>query len=153
MRAQTLEPIRRKEAWRPLSVVLLREDTYIVDFGQNLAGFAALRLPARTQPGQEITISYAELLKEDGDLFTEPLRHARPEDTYVCSGLEEERPVWEPDFTYHGFRYARITGYAQPLTPEDVTAYSVYTDIEKPPQLFYLRKCARQPDSQERGVL
>ena len=52
MRAQTLEPIRRKEAWHPLSVVLLREDTYIVDFGQNLAGFAALRLPARTQPGQ-----------------------------------------------------------------------------------------------------
>lgn len=136
MRAQTLESIRRKEAWRPLSVVLLREDTYIVDFGQNLAGFAALRLPARAQPGQEITISYAELLKEDGDLFTEPLRQAKAADTYFCSGLETGRPVWEPDFTYHGFRYARITGYAQPLTPEDVTAYSVYTDIEKPHSYF-----------------
>ncbi len=136
MCAQSLEPIRRKESWRPLSVLLLREDTYLVDFGQNMAGFAALRLPERTRPGQEITISYAELLKEDGDLFTEPLRQAKAADTYFCSGLETGRPVWEPDFTYHGFRYARITGYAEPLTPEDVTAYSVYTDIEKPHSYF-----------------
>ena len=57
MRAQTLEPIRRKKHGIRFPSFLLREDTYIVDFGQNLAGFAALRLPARRQPGQEITIS------------------------------------------------------------------------------------------------
>lgn len=136
MRLQTLEPIRRKETYSPLSVLPIAEDTYIVDFGQNIAGFAALRLPSQTDPGQKITVAYAELLKEDGDLFTEPLREAKATDTYFCSGKENGQTVWEPDFTYHGFRYARITGYGEPLTRECLYAVAVYTDIEKEQSYF-----------------
>ena len=136
MCVQSLEPIRKKEAWRPLSVLLLRNDTYLVDFGQNTAGFAALRLPSHTESGQKITVAYAELLNENGDLFTEPLREAKATDTYICSGEEAGKPIWEPDFTYHGFRYIRVSGYGEPLTAEDLTAYSIYTDIEKAQNYF-----------------
>lgn len=139
MIVQSLEPIVRKETRRSLSVILLKPDTYIVDFGQNTAGFAALKLPCHTVCGQEIVISYAELLKEDGDLFMEPLREAKCTDKYICAGgdcNEAERIIWEPDFTYHGFRYARVTGYGDILTADDITSVSIYTDIDKKDTFF-----------------
>lgn len=136
MLLQSLEPIRRKEIYHPLSVILLGEDTYIVDFGQNMAGFVSLKLPCKTQPGQTITVSYAELLKEEGDLFTEPLREAKATDQYICSGNETGRSIWEPEFTYHGFRYARISGYGQPLTHDSLYATAIYTDIAQEHSYF-----------------
>lgn len=80
--------------------------TYLIDFGQNFAGH--VRLAYRGDTRDTITLRHGEMLNDDGSLMTENLRFARATDTYVASGEGEE--VWEPRFTYHGFRYVEVTG-------------------------------------------
>jgi len=43
--------------------------------------------------------------------------HARVTDVYTLKGDGEE--VWEPSFTYHGFRYVEVTGYPGVPTVDD----------------------------------
>jgi alpha-L-rhamnosidase len=87
----------------------------LVDFGQNVVGW--VRLTAHG-PG-EITVRHAEVL-EHGELGVRPLRSARATDSYV---LPEGTHTVEPCFTFHGFRYAEITG-AEEFTAEAVVVGS-----------------------------
>ena len=75
-----------------------------LDAGQNLTGW--LRLTVRGATGAQIAVRHAEILAHDGRLYTEALRNARATDTYI---LADDAPaVLEPNFTFHGFRYAEI---------------------------------------------
>lgn len=100
------EPVRQRFEFKPQSVIRLDEKKFIIDFGQNFAGFA--RLVLRNVGKQKITLRFAEMLNEDGSIYTQNLRMARAQDTYISKGDFEE--IWEPLFTYHGFRYVEITG-------------------------------------------
>jgi len=93
----------------------------IVDFGANIAGHVRLRLAGPA--GTIVRIRHGERLDADGCLYTENLRGARATDTVVLAGGPAR--VWEPTFTYHGFRYAEITGHPGPLADDDVTAVAV----------------------------
>lgn len=53
-----------------------------------------------------------EFLDEEGDLYLPTLRGARCRDTYIAAGDGQDPAFWQPRFTYHGFRYARVTGLA-----------------------------------------
>ena len=72
--------------------------------GQNFAGVA--RLKVRGQPGQKITLRFAERLNPDGTIYTTNLRSARATDTYICRGDGQE--IWQPRFTFHGFQYVEV---------------------------------------------
>ena len=91
----------------------------IYDFHQNMAGWIAFTPTGK--PGDTIRVKYAEKLNPDGSLYLDNFRDARSEDIYICgeSGVE-----WHPIFSYHGFRYAQITGPVK-----DVHAYNVSDNI------------------------
>ena len=76
-----------------------------IDTGQNLVGW--LRLTVRGDAGAVVTVRHAEVL-EHGELGTRPLRTAKATDTYVLTGEGDE--ICEPCFTFHGFRYAEVSG-------------------------------------------
>ena len=97
----------------------------LVDFGQNLVGW--IRVTVRGPEGSEVSIKHAEVL-EHGELGTRPLRSALATDRYILSGGED---VFEPTFTFHGFRYAEITGWPGELKPEDLTAVAIGSDLER----------------------
>jgi len=80
---------------------------WVFDFGQNMAGRA--RLKVRGPAGTRVQIRFAEVLKPDGGIYTDNYRSARATDVYILRGDGEE--VWEPRFTYRGFRYAELSGY------------------------------------------
>ena len=127
-RPATLEPITPHEVYTPLSVMPLGEDTYLVDFGQNIAGVTELILPEHMEAGQVIKVKTSELIGHDGDLSGVTMRCAASEDTYIAAGDERDLRVWKARFTYHGFRYARVSGY--PLfDASKIKAISYYTDI------------------------
>lgn len=134
MRVQTLEPIREKEVYHPLSVTQLEGPDglprYLVDFGQNIAGIVRLKLPERMQAGQTIQIVHGEFLDEDGSIYTAPLREAKCTDIYIASGDGRDLAQWQPEFTYHGFRYIQVDGYGSILKKSAVTAIAIYTDIQ-----------------------
>ncbi|MET0714144.1 MAG: family 78 glycoside hydrolase catalytic domain, partial [Mycetocola sp.] len=87
----------------------------LVDFGQNAVGRVRLRVPASIA-GRQIVIRHAEVLEKD-ELGTRPLRAAEATDRFILSGQPNE--VLEPLFTFHGFRYAEVTG-VDDLRAEDL---------------------------------
>ena len=105
--AQMMPPIRVVDTIVPLKMTNPKPGVYVFDLGQNISGWAHLR--AAGPAGTDVRLRFAELLYEDGTLNRENLRAARAEDHYILKGTGEE--VWEPRFTYHGFRYIELTGY------------------------------------------
>ncbi len=111
MVAQMAEPIKVTETLAPKSVKQVRPGVYVFDMGQNMVGWCRLKVAGK--PGTQVTLRYAETLRPDGSLYVDNLRSARSTDTYWLKGGAPE--VWEPRFTYHGFRFVEVTGY--PGTP------------------------------------
>jgi len=102
---QPNEPIRIVETLQPRTVAEPKPGTFIVDLGQNMVGWAKLRV--NEPAGTAIRLRFGEMLNDDGTLYTTNLRSAKQTDTYVCRGGGE---TWAPRFTYHGFRYVEVTG-------------------------------------------
>lgn len=113
---QRCPPIRVHEARKPVTVRRLGPGHHVLDFGQNLSGFPRLRVTAPS--GTRIEMRFAELLGEGGRVDQANLRTAKARDVYITAGRGRE--VWEPRFTYHGFRYVEVTG-----VPEDPAAWSL----------------------------
>jgi len=126
LRAPVAPPIRVTERIEPVDIVASPSGKTIVDFGQNLVGVVELVVTGTA--GTEITIRHAEVL-QDGELCTTPLRAADATDHYTLRG--DERETWHPRFTFHGFRYAEITGWPGQLDPADVTALVLHTDMRR----------------------
>jgi alpha-L-rhamnosidase len=97
---------------------------HIVDFGQNLTGW--LRITVNGPAGACVRVRHAEVLAEDGSLYTDNLRTARQTDEFATAGGPA---TFEPRFTLHGFRYAEISGYPGEPGPGDIVARVVHSDI------------------------
>jgi len=102
-----------------------RGDKWMVDLGQNIVG--VMRLRAKGAAGTAITLRHAEILAEDGSLYTESLRTALATDTFILSGTAEPE-AFEPHFTFHGFRYVEISGYPGVPTTADVKGIVLGSD-------------------------
>jgi alpha-L-rhamnosidase len=106
MQAHPGPPVRVFAEIEPKSITQVRSGAYVFDMGQNFAGVARLKI--KGQPGQKITLRFAERLNPDGSIYTANLRNAMAIDTYICHGHGTE--IWEPRFTFHGFQYVEVTG-------------------------------------------
>ncbi|MBE7029865.1 MAG: hypothetical protein E7409_00395 [Ruminococcaceae bacterium] len=129
LKPMTIPPIRVHKEFSPISIHHIGEGRYIADFGTNMAGVLRITLPKNMEKGSKITLQHAQLLHEDGSLNSDNLRGALCEDTYIASGDDRDLTVWQPTFTYHGFRYAEICGIPL-LKKEDITAVMLCTDLE-----------------------
>ena len=103
------QPIRVTEELQPVSVTERAPGVHVVDFGQTMVGW--VRLQVEGERGTTVRLRFAEMLEEDGSLHLANLRSARPQETYVLRGGGPE--VFEPRFTFHGFRYVEVTGLAE----------------------------------------
>lgn len=111
---------------QPVSFKKRLNGNYIIDFGQNMAGWVKLRV--KGEKGRKLTLKFAESLQENGELFIANLRDAKTTDTYILKGEGVEE--WEPRFIYHGFRYVEVSGYPGTPTKSDFTARLVYDDMQ-----------------------
>jgi alpha-L-rhamnosidase len=98
----------------------------LVDFGQNLVGWVRLQARGRAA-GDEVVVRHAEVLEHD-ELAVRPLRTAKATDSYVLAGPEEA--TLEPALTFHGFRYAEVSGVPG-LRAEDVEAVVIGSDLRR----------------------
>ena len=113
--AQLLEPIRKIKYIQPTNFYKTKHESVIYDCGQNIAGWAKIRV--NEPSGTKITLRYVEILSKDRQEI-DPVTTGTPAtgfvqtDVYICKGGDEE--VWEPRFTYHGFRYIEVEGLSKP---------------------------------------
>ena len=96
------EPVRVAERIKP-QVIYSDETTLRYDFGYNFAG--CVKVIAKGGKGSGIVAIYGETLDENGNVYTANLRRAKCTDEFILSGEED---VFEPEFTYHGFRYVEL---------------------------------------------
>lgn len=118
-------PPVRKLLELPPQKIVHRGESWIVDFGQNMVGFVRLR--AHGAAGTEIAVRHAEMLNPDGSIYTENLRPALATDKFILSGASGVE-TFEPNFTFHGFRYAEVRGYPGKLTSDDIRGIVVGSD-------------------------
>lgn len=130
MELQKLEPVRVGRIYSPHSVSQPQLGVFIFDFGQNLAGVCQLKIPADLSEGTKITIRHAELLDENGMLYTAPLRTAAATDCYIAGKPDGKDRLWKPEFTYHGFRYAEVTGLDRVPEHDFIRALALHNDVE-----------------------
>jgi alpha-L-rhamnosidase len=120
------EPVKKHETFKPVKIFTTPKGEKVIDFGQNLVGWVTLRVKGNA--GDTVTVSHAEVLDKFGNFYTDNLRDAKAQDNYILKGNEEE--VFEPHFTWHGFRYIKLEGYPGDLKPENFTAVALYSDMK-----------------------
>ena len=118
-------PTVRHSELAPVKIWTSPSGRTLVDFGQNLVGW--LKFTVRGEAGQTITLRHAEVL-EHGELGVRPLRTAKATDRFVLSGGED---TFEPTFTFHGFRYAEVSGWPGELTSNSLVAVVVSSELRR----------------------
>ena len=144
--SQSQPPIRVTSSWSAKAVSSPKPGVFIYDMGVNFSGWAQFKAFVRL--GQTVRLRYGELLNKDGTLnpmtsVAGQIKYKRKEtgesaggpgapeiawqeDTFIGKGGEE---VYEPRFTFHGFRYVEITGLAEALPLTSVTAKRLNSDV------------------------
>lgn len=118
-------PVRRQERFKPLGLIITPKGERVLDFGQNLAG--RVRFKVRGQQGERVVIRHAEVLDAAGNFYTDNLRYAKCTNTYILSGEGEE--IYEPLFTFQGFRYVCVDHWPGELNLADFEAVAIYSDM------------------------
>jgi alpha-L-rhamnosidase len=120
------ELIKKHETFKPVQIITTPKGEKVIDFGQNLVGWVVMK--ANGNAGDKITISHAEVLDKEGNFYTANLRAAKAQTVCILKGDGEE--VFEPHFTFYGFRYIKIDGYPGEIKPENFTAVALYSDMQ-----------------------
>jgi alpha-L-rhamnosidase len=117
-------PVRAFAPLAPARVLRPREGAVVYDFGQNVAGWANVRVEGPT--GSRVTLKYSELADAEGNLDPWTNRNAKATDVYILRGGGVE--TYEPRFTYHGFRYVEAMGDVEPI---EVRAVPIHADVRE----------------------
>ena len=125
--AQDMPEIRVSQLLRPRRITQPKPGVWVFDIGQNLAGYARLRVNGPR--GTRVQMRFAEILNPDGTVYTKNLRSAKATDVYVLKGRGTE--TFTPHFTYHGFRYVEVTGYPGRPAADDLTVEAFHTALPR----------------------
>ena len=130
VKPQNLQPIKKMAEIKPKKFYKTDRGTYMYDMGQNFAGWNRLKVTA--PKGTVISMVMAEDLLKDGSLnhFSTGKNATKIEQTekYIAKGTGVE--IWEPRFTYHGFRYVEVSGLTSPPNADLLTGVVVYSSVQ-----------------------
>ena len=124
--AERMPPVRAVEV-RPASVTWRADGSALVDSGANDAGF--VRLDVDAARGQQVEVSYGEIIDPAGNLYRENLRGAACTDRFLCAGGAGEELA--PRFSFRGFRYAEVRGLSSPASLRRAESVTLSTDLER----------------------
>jgi alpha-L-rhamnosidase len=119
--------VREIEEIKPVKVLQTPAGETVLDMGQNMVGWVKFRVTAPA--GTTITLRHAEVLDSKGNLYTENLRAAKQIIRYTTQGGGEG--VYEPHFTFQGFRFVSVSGWPGEIRPEAFTGVVVHSAIER----------------------
>ncbi len=119
-------PIRKIQEIKPVKVFRSPKGSLIVDMGQNMVGW--VRLKVTGPKGTTVKLRHAEVLDKYGEFYTTNLRSAKCELNYTLAGTGEE--IYEPRFTFMGFRYVEVSGFPGTLTTDNITGIVVHSDMK-----------------------
>lgn len=101
----TAEPIKIFDVFESKKIAQPKPGVWVYDLGQNASGIPQITVKGKR--GDTIKITPAELLTADG-LANQNATGKWHYYTYVLKGDGTE--IWQPRFTYYGFRYLQVEG-------------------------------------------
>jgi alpha-L-rhamnosidase len=119
-------PVRKIQEIKPVKIFRTPKGNLVVDMGQNMVGW--LRLKVTGNKGIVVTLRHAEVLDKFGEFYTTNLRAAKCQLTYTLAGTGEE--IYEPRFTFMGFRFVEVAGFPGELTTDNLTGIVVHSDMK-----------------------
>lgn len=128
---QTGRPVKAVKEVPAVKYYVSPKGEHIIDFGQVLAGHVRFRV--NEPKGTAVTLEHFEIPDPEGNYFNNILGMAGVGEgvdqkvVYISDGREA---VYEAKFSFHGFRYIRISGIEN-INPEDFTAIAVSTEKEE----------------------
>ena len=118
-------PVRKIEELKPVKIFKTPGGDTVADMGQNMVGW--VRLTVQGPAGTTVTLRHAEVLDRQGNFYVQNLRGAGQKVQYTLKGRGVE--VFEPHFTFQGFRYVAVDGYPGELGPDALTGIVIHSDI------------------------
>ena len=132
----------------PAAISEVDQKTYVVDVSQVIAG--RLRVVVEAASGQQISFEHSEVLMPDGTFFNNVLGPNKDQrDFFVAAGSGSE--TYEPTFTFHGFRYARLSS-EEPFRLVEAHGIVLASDLTQSCE-FTTSGPAHQPAPPERPVV
>jgi alpha-L-rhamnosidase len=124
-------PVRKQERFPARRVLHTPKGEWVVDLGQNIAGW--LRFEVQGLAGTTVTLTHGEALDKDGSFTLDHLQLAgigarlEQQVRYTLKGGGVES--YEPHFTVHGYRYVKVEGWPGDPAPEQFTGVAIYSDM------------------------
>ena len=132
LKFENMEPMRRVRSFTP-TVEQADGSTWLVRSPEYCTGWAKIAFP-EARKGQMITIRYFQREHERTNGLTLKANNNSGEVYQLQSYMYRAKGVpgetYEPKFSYCGYELIEITGYTGQLKPEDITCYTVATDVE-----------------------
>jgi alpha-L-rhamnosidase len=119
-------PVKRIEELKPVKIFTTPAGLTVVDMGQNMAGW--IRLEVQGPAGTRIKLRHGEVLDMAGNFYTENLTTAKQTVEYILKGQGQE--IYEPQFTFQGFRYVAVEGWPGELSLDDLTGVVIHSDFK-----------------------
>lgn len=133
--AQQTVPIRNVTEYKAREIKRLDENSWLFDFGQNMAGVT--RLEIKGEEGTVIKLIHSERLHDNGhadlsniDVYFRPKESSDlfQTDVITLSGKDDE---FMPKFNYKGFRYVEVVSDRPiEITSDNLTAYAMHSDVK-----------------------
>lgn len=98
-------PMAVMETFNPVKVIKKGEGKYLYDFGQNASGIVELQVKGKS--GRTIRLTPGELITTDQQINQ---KHSGTPYYYSYISKGEGTEIWQPKFTYYGFRYVMVEG-------------------------------------------
>ena len=118
--------VKATEEINPLKLIITPKGETVFDMGQNMVGW--VRLKVQGKKGDTVILKFAEVLDKDGNFYTDNLRSAKCTDVFILDGSGPE--VFEPHFTFHGFRFVKIEGLSVQPALDQITGIVIHSDMQ-----------------------
>ncbi len=116
-------PVQAIEEIKAVKLLKTPKGETVLDMGQNMVG--VVRLKVKGNSGDKIVLKFAEVLDKAGNFYTDNLRAAKCTDTYILKGGAEE--IYQPKFTFHGFRFVKVEGLSSNLSLDQITGVVIHS--------------------------
>lgn len=120
------ETIRETGRVAARKVIRTPKGELVVDFGQEVTGYVEFTVDAKA--GDTVCFDHGEMLTKKGNFYNANYRNAKAEVRYTC---RDGQQTWHPELTFFGFRYIRLKEWPGEATPEQFTAITVGSDLER----------------------
>ncbi len=120
------DKVKAIEQIKPIKQITTPKGEMVFDMGQNMVGW--LRVKLKGEKGNVVKIKFAEVLDREGNFYTANLRSAKATETYTFKDNKEV--VFEPHFTFHGFRFVLFEGLKTAPNLDDITGVVIHSDMK-----------------------